>query len=88
MSDRGLLLLSLVAAVALGALACYCLYAALVQGGRVSSWLEDRGCVYLAVFAAGCAVLVVSCALPIWPLAPAGAALVSFATARYFWLNV
>ncbi len=82
------MLLSLLAAVGLGVLLSYGLYALLVNGGRVPTWLEDNGWVYPAVFAVGCALLAVAFAFALWPLAPVGAALAAMATARYLWLNV
>ena len=88
MSDPALVLLSLLAAVGVGVLASYGLYAVLVNGGRFPEWLEDNGWVYPAVLAAGCALLLLAALVPLWPLAPVGAALAVLATARYLWLNV
>jgi hypothetical protein len=54
-TDPGLVLLSLLAAVGVGVLASYGLYALLVNGGPLPEWLEDNGWVYPAVLALGCA---------------------------------
>lgn len=88
MSDVTLVLVSLVAAVGVGALGSYGLYAVLVNGGRLPEWLEANAWVYPATFAAGCSLLAAAFLLALWPLAPVGAALSVLAVARYLWLNV
>lgn len=88
MSTRATVLLSVLAAVGAAALGTYCLSTVLVLGGRTGQWLEAHGWVYPAVLATGCAVLAAGLAVPLWPLAPLGAALVLIAAARYLWLNV
>ena len=83
-----LVLLSVLAAVGGGLLGSYCLSSVLVMGGRSAQWLESHRSVYAAALAVGCAALAVAVAVPLWPLAPFGAALAIVATGRYLWLNV
>jgi hypothetical protein len=87
-SERGLVLLSVVAALGIGALGSYGLYGILVMGGRSALWLESHRWVYPVTFAAGCALLALSVALALWPLASLGGAAAILPTARYLWLNV
>lgn len=88
MRSPALILLSVLAAVGGGALGSYCLSSVLVMGGRSAEWLESHRWVYAATLGVGCAVLAVAVAVPVWPLAPLGAALAFVATGRYLWLNV
>lgn len=88
MNDPALVLLSVLAALGVGAVACYGLYTMLVAGGRFADWLEAHRWIYLTVFAVGCALLVAAFTLALWPLAPLGGAMAFLATARYLWLNV
>ncbi len=87
-SSPGLVLLSVLVAAGGGVLGAYCLSSVLVMGGRSAQWLEANRWVYAAAFAVGCTALVVGIAVPLWPLAPLGAALAFVATGRYLWLNV
>ena len=88
MSERTLVLLSMVSAVGLAALGCYALSSVLVLGGRSAVWLESHRWVYPLVLASGCGLLAVAIALTIWPLAAIGAALALVALGRYVLLNV
>lgn len=88
MSERALVLLSIVAALGLAALGCYVLSSLLVMGGRSALWLESHRWVYPMVLVAGCSVLAIACALAVWPLAGLGAAVALVALGRYLLLNV
>jgi len=87
-SERALVLLSILSAIGLAALGCYALSSVLVLGGRSAVWLESHRWVYPLVLAAGCGLLAVAIALTIWPLAAIGAALALVALGRYVLLNV
>jgi hypothetical protein len=87
-SARGLFVLSVVAALGLGALGSYGLYGILVMGGRTAVWLESHRWVYPATFALGCALLALAVSLTLWPLASVGGAAAILPMARYLWLNV
>ena len=87
-SQRALVLLSVVSALGLAALGCYALSSLLVMGGRSALWLESHRWVYPLVLVAGCGVLAVACAMTVWPLAAVGAAFALVALGRYLLLNV
>lgn len=88
MSDRVLVLLSVVAALGLAALGSYALSSLLVMGGRSAIWLESHRWVYPLVLVGGCALAAVACAFALWPLAAVGAAVALVAVGRYLVLNV
>lgn len=88
MTDRTLVLLSVLSAVGLGALGCYALSSLLVMGGRTALWLEANRWVYPLVLVAGVGLLVTGLALAVWPLAALGGALAVVGSGRYLWLNV
>jgi len=87
-SERALVLLSIVSAIGLAALGCYALSSVLVLGGRSAVWLESHRWIYPLVLVAGCGLLAVACALTVWPLAAVGAAIALVALGRYLLLNV
>ena len=88
MSERALVLLSVLAALGLGALGCYALSSLLVMGGRSADWLESHRWIYPLVLVAGCALLAVGGAYALWPLAALGAAVALVPLGRYLILNV
>ena len=88
MSERALVLLSIVSALGLAALGCYALSSLLVMGGRSALWLESHRWVYPLVLVSGCAVLAVGFAYALWPVAALGAAVALVALGRYLILNV
>ena len=81
-------LLSVLVTVGGGALGFYALSSALVLGGRTGQWVEGHRWVCVLPLPAGCALLAVALAAPVWPLAPVGAALVLTAASSWLWLNV
>lgn len=88
MRPSAVLLLSVLVALAVGALGSYGLSSVLVMGGRSAEWLEANRWVYPASLAVGVGVLVAGVAVLVWPLAAVGAALAIVAASRYLWLNV
>lgn len=88
MSERALVLLTVVSALGFAALGCYALSSLLVMGGRSAVWLESHRWVYPLVLVAGCSILAVAWAFALWPLAGLGAAVALIALGRYLLLNV
>lgn len=88
MSDWGPVLLSLVVAVAVGAVGCYALNGLLVMGGRSAEWLTANSWVFPAGLVLGCGLLAMAYVLALWPLVAVGGTLTCLALGRYVWLNV